>query len=124
MQDYSKLQVWQKAHAVALTVYELTKRFPTEERYGLTSQIRRGAVSIAANIAEGCGRSSDRDFANFLHIALGSANELGYFLLLARDLGMLGGDEQKELGQRVEEIRRMLLALIATVRRSPRIRAT
>lgn len=122
MQDYSKLQVWQKAHAIALAVYELTKRFPADERFGLTSQMRRGAVSVAANIAEGCGRSSDRDFANFLHIALGSANELGYFLLLARDLGMLSTDEQSQLGQRVEEVRRMLLALIATVRRTTRNR--
>jgi four helix bundle protein len=89
MQNFRDLKVWQKAHAATLRVYECTKNFPPTERYGLTSQMRRAATSIPSNIAEGCVRSSDADFARFLHIALGSASELEYFALLARDLRFL-----------------------------------
>jgi four helix bundle protein len=78
MQDFRQLKVWQKAHRFVLHVYEATQKFPAEERFGLTSQIRRAAVSIPANIAEGAVRSSDADFGRFLHIALGSASEVDY----------------------------------------------
>ena len=86
MQDFRDLKVWQKAHNVVLAVYRASAEFPAAERFGLTSQLRRAAVSIPANIAEGCVRSSDADFARFLHISLGSASEVDYYLLLARDL--------------------------------------
>ena len=116
MQDFRKLKVWQKAHAVTLATYTATENFPTAERYGITSQMRRAASSIAANIAEGCGRSSDADFARFLHHAMGSASELEYFLLLAADLKHLKQALQQRLTTDTQEIKRMLAALIAKLK--------
>ena len=89
MKDFRDLNVWRKAHEIALDVYRVTKSFPREELYALTSQMRRSGVSIATNIAEGCGKHSDADFARFVVIALGSASEFEYQVLLARDLGFL-----------------------------------
>lgn len=86
MKDFKDLKVWQKAHVLTLTLYRLTRIFPREELYGLTSQIRRCSASIAANIAEGCGRKGNAELHRFLQIAAGSASELDYHLLLARDL--------------------------------------
>ena len=86
MRDFKKLQVWEKSHGLTLRIYELTAQFPREEIYGLTSQIRRACASIPTNIAEGCGRESPADFAPFLQIAMGSASETEYLILLARDL--------------------------------------
>jgi four helix bundle protein len=104
------LHVWQRAHQLALAVYATTRLFPREERYGLTSQLRRASVSIPANIAEGCGRNSTADFSRFLHIAAGSASELEYHLLLARDLGMLDGPTFARLANEVTDVKRMLSA--------------
>ncbi len=118
MQDYQKLVVWQRAHALALSIYELTREYPPDERFGLTSQTRRCAVSIASNIAEGSGRATDRDFAQFLHIAVGSTNELEYQLLLARDLGFISASHGDVIAAETVEVRRMLIALIGTVRRA------
>ena len=87
MQDYRKLAVWQSSHELTLAVYRVTIRFPKDELFGLTSQMRRSSSSIPTNIAEGCGRATNADFTRFLHISLGSANELEYQLLLCRDLG-------------------------------------
>src|SRR5690606_9860852 len=89
MQDFRKLAVWEKSHQFVLAVYDGTSDFPVEERYGLTSQLRRCAVSIPSNIAEGCGRGGQADFARFLQMALGSASEAEYQLLHGRDLGFL-----------------------------------
>lgn len=86
MRDFRELKVWDKAHALTLDVCRVTKLLPREELYGLTSQIRRAAVSIGANIAEGSGKNSRPDLARFLQIALGSASELEYHLLLSHDL--------------------------------------
>ncbi len=86
MQDYRKLEVWQKAHQMTLFVYKVTQSFPTNEQYNLTSQMRRSAYSIPMNIAEGCGKASNPDFARYLDISLGSASELDYQVLLAYDL--------------------------------------
>lgn len=105
--DYSRLQVWQKAHAVTLRIYEVTRTFPNDERYGLTSQMRRSAASVPENIAEGCGRGGESELARFLTIAQGSGSELGYHLLLARDPGLLHTDVVDELIQRSHEINRM-----------------
>src|SRR5688572_17224832 len=92
MQPFRKLLVWQTARQLALQLYKTTKTFPAEERYGLTSQIRRSAASVCANLAEGCGRQTRRDFARFAYIALGSASELEYHLLMAADLEILSRD--------------------------------
>lgn len=116
MQNFRDLKVWNKAHTVALAIYEATEPFPVAERYGLTSQMRRAAASIPSNIAEGCGRSTHADFARFLHIAPGSASELEYFLLLARDLRFLKGTRYESIVDSVQEVKRMLTALIARVR--------
>jgi four helix bundle protein len=116
VQDFRNLKVWQKAHAVTLATYTATENFPTTERYGLTSQMRRASASIAANIAEGCGRSSDADFARFLHHAMGSASELEYFFLLAADLKHLQFAEHDRLTADTQEIKRMLASLIAKLK--------
>lgn len=89
MQNYKDLKVWAKAHEFTLKVYEESNAFPKEELYNLTNQLRRAAASIPANIAEGCGKKSHCDFANFLNVALGSSNEADYFLLLSKDLNYL-----------------------------------
>ncbi len=116
MQDYKDLKVWQKAHQFTLQVYNNTHSFPKEEVYGLTNQMRRAAYSIPANIAEGCGKNSKNDFANFLNIALGSANESEYFLMLAKDLLYMKQDMYDTLYGLINEIKAMLIALIGRVR--------
>jgi four helix bundle protein len=104
--------VWRKAHKLTLDVYGATKTFPTEEAYGLTSQIRRSALSIQANIAEGCGRTGDAELIRFLKIAQGSGSELDSHLELARDLTFLGDPKYQALSSDLHEVRRMLTALI------------
>lgn len=112
MQDFRDLQVWQKAHQLTLSVYHATASFPDAERYGLSSQMRRCSASIGANIAEGCGRGGRKDFARFLRVATGSASELDYHLLLAKDLGMIGAEDYGRLAGDVVEVRRMLAGLL------------
>ena len=119
MQDYRQLRVWQHAHQIALDVYRATASFPKAERYGLTSQIRRAASSVPSNIAEGCGRGSGPDFARFLQIATGSANEVDYQLLLTRDLGFLEEQVYLPLSADTVRVRRMLIALIQRVTPNP-----
>lgn len=108
MQDFRKLQVWVKAHSVALAVYKATAAFPKDELYGLTNQMRRAAVSIPANIAEGCGRSGNAEFLRFLHISMGSASEVEYYLILAHDLHFLDETGYTQLEQDLLETKRML----------------
>ena len=115
MQDYRKLKVWKKSYDLALAVYENTRTFPREELYGLTSQVRRSAVSISANIAEGAGRSGGGDFSRFLYIAMGSACELECELSLSRDLRMLASGNHESLAAHVSEVKRMLGALVDKV---------
>ena len=112
VKDFRDLQVWQKAHQLTLTVYRLTASFPGDERYGLTSQLRRSSSSIAANLAEGCGRNGDAELARFCSIAMGSASELDYHLLLARDLKLLHVTDYAELARETTEVKRMLTGLI------------
>lgn len=116
MKDFRTLSVWEKSHQLVLALYKLTKPFPKEEIYGLTSQIRRATTSIPANIAEGCGKDSDLDFARYLQNAMGSASELEYHLLLARDLLYLDEANYSSLAQNVVEIKRMLAAFIQKLR--------
>ncbi len=116
MKDFRQLKVWEKAHQLALSVYKATAKFPKEELYGLTSQIRRASMSIPTNIAEGCGRNTDAEFARFLQIAMGSASETEYELILARDLEFLVNDNYENLHNGVEEVKRMLASLLKTIR--------
>ncbi len=116
MQNYKELKVWEKSHQLVLEIYRITNKFPKEEIYGLTSQIRRAAASIPANIAEGCGKKSQLDLANFLNISLGSTNEIDYFLLLCRDLKYISETEFLELENTINAIRAMLINLITKVR--------
>ena len=115
MKDFRDLQVWQKAHQLTLEVYQATGRFLREEIYGLTSQIRKASASIAANIAEGCGRKGDAELARFLHYAQGSASELDYHLLLAHELHFLEEKTYLRLSASVVEIKKMLSAFIANI---------
>ena len=112
MQDFHNLKVWQKSHHVVLGVYKLTAKFPKDELYGLSSQTRRAASSIPANIAEGCARGGDAEFARFLCIAQGSAGELDYHLLLARDLKFLSTADYDRISAELNEVRRMLTVFI------------
>ena len=115
MKSFRDLIVWRKAHALTLDSYRNTARFPREEVYGLTSQIRRCAASIAANIAEGCGKRGNNEFQRFLHIAAGSASELEYHFLQARDLGFLADEDYRKLESSVTEIKKMLAGLIKKI---------
>lgn len=120
MQPFLNLIVWKKAHALALNVYAATRAFPESERYGLLSQSRRAAVSVPVNIAEGCCRDGDREFARFLQVAAGSASELEYEILLSHDLGLLAGPTYQRLADDVGEVKRMLTALIRRLRTQSR----
>ena len=112
MKDFKELEVWVKAHQLTLAVYEATQTFPRDELYGLTRQIRRSCASIPANIAEGCGRSGDAELARFLQIAMGSASELEYHILLARDLSLLNSLAYDHLASDVTVVKRMLASFI------------
>lgn len=116
MRDFRKLEVWERGHRLTLEVYRATAAFPQEELSGLTSQMRRSCAAIPANIAEGCGRGSNTDLARFLQIALGSASELEYHLLLARDLTLLAKPGHERLSREVREIKRMLSSFIKRLR--------
>jgi len=112
MKDFRKLKVWEKAHRLTVDVYRASARFPRSELFGLTSQIRRAAASVPSNIAEGCGRRTDAELARFSEIAMGSASELEYQLLLAADLEYLNERDSAGLSTDVIEVKRMLGGLI------------
>jgi four helix bundle protein len=115
LKDFRDLKVWEKSHHLALLVYKHTQLFPRQEMFCRTSQMRRAAVSIPTNIAEGCGRAGNGDFARFLYIAMGSASELEYLLLISLDLGYLDRTDHKELDVAATEVKRMLASLISKV---------
>jgi four helix bundle protein len=112
MKDFRELNVWQKAHELTLVVYRVTASFPRDELYGLTSQLRRASASVPANLAEGCCRAGDAEFARFCSIAMGSASELEYHLLLAKDLKLIPSKDSEELDRRTTEVKRMLTSLL------------
>ena len=116
MQSSRNLKVWEKAHFLTLDVYRSSKPFPRDEMYGLTSQMRRASASIGANIAEGTCRRGDCEFGRFLQIAIGSASELEYHLLLARDLALLKSLDYQRLAEEVVEVKRMRSSLIHKLR--------
>ena len=116
MQDFRNLAVWCRAHELTLDIYSETAAFPAREIVGGTSQLRRSAASLATNIAEGCGRGSDADFARFLQMALGSASELEYQILLASDLGYLSPASSLSLTKQVQTFKKMTAALLRKTR--------
>lgn len=119
MRDYRKYDVWEKAHELVLFVYkELLPCFPNSEQYDLPSQMKRAAYSIPMNIAEGCGRNSDKDFLHFLDIALGSVHELEYVSFLAFDLKYLDSQKQEGLFLRLNEVKAKLINLIKAIRKN------
>ena len=116
MQDFRNLKVRQKSHALTLDVYRNTRGFPDDERYGLTAQLRRSCASVPANLAEGCARFSDVDFARFVNNAAGSASETDYHLLLARDLDYLEESIYQPLFEQESEVKKMLNSFERTLR--------
>jgi len=112
MKDFRKLSVWEESHKFTLEIYKLTESFPKKEEYRLISQIVRAASSIPTNIAEGCGRSTDKDFARFIVIAVGSACEVDYLLELSKDLGYMDELNYQKLHNQINTIRRMLISLL------------
>ena len=116
MQDFRNLDVWKKSHELTLTVYKASKAFPDDERFGLTSQLRRGVASIPANLAEGCGRGTDADFGRFVQNAMGSSSEVEYHFLLAKDLTYLVADQYAVLDGEITRIKRMLASLLRRIR--------
>lgn len=113
MRNYRDLDVWEKAHKLALQLYTRSRLFPKEEFYGLTSQLRRSAISIGANLAEGCGRQTTAELARFVRISMGSASELDYHLLFAHDFGYLNPAEYRDLSHELTRIRKMLASLLS-----------
>jgi four helix bundle protein len=111
MHNYQELKVWQKAVELAQLTYKVTAGFPNDERFGLTSQIRRSAVSVASNIAEGAGRNTNKDFQNFISIAAGSAFELETQLIIALKVNFLANDDCETLRNELEQIKKMLFSL-------------
>ena len=111
MQDFTKLKVWQKAHMFTINLYKISSTFPSEEKFGLTNQMRRASVSVESNLAEGAGRNSNKDFSHFLYIAQGSAFEVKCQILIAKDLGYLEKDKSQLLMDKINEVSRMITSL-------------
>lgn len=116
MRDFRQIKVWEKAHRLTLEIYKTTSCFPREELYGLTTQLRRASASIPANIAEGFGRGGNVELARFLQIGMGSAYEVEYHALLAKDLGFIRTEAYDQLETQIVEVKRMLAALLVKVR--------
>jgi four helix bundle protein len=115
MRNYRDLQVWKKAHDLTLELYRVSQRFPREEMYGITGQLRRAAVSIGANLAEGCGRRTSNELARFVRVAMGSASELDYHILLCRDIGLMSSDDFSISTAKLTEVRKMLTSFLQSV---------
>lgn len=118
MRDFREIKVWAKAHMLTLEVFKVTATFPREEVYGVTSQLRRSSASIPANIAKGFGRGGNIELARFLQIGMGSASEVEYHILLARDLNLLSKKIYEDLNGRIVEVKRMLASLLMKVGRA------
>lgn len=116
MKNFRNLNVWTKSHQLALNIYNVTKLFPKEELFGITSQIRRAALSIPTNISEGCGRGTDSDFARFIQMALGSACEVEYLLLFCRELDFIQSKDYEIFNNEIIEIKKSLTALLKKLR--------
>ena len=110
MKDFKNIEIWKRSHKLTLEIYKATQCFPKEEIYGLTSQIRRAVSSIPINIAEGCGRRTNAELANFLNIASGSASEVEYEILLAKEIGYISNEQYESWTREIGELRSMLAA--------------
>jgi four helix bundle protein len=115
LKNYKELKVWQKSYQLCLEVYGITRGFPGDEKYGLISQVRRAAVSVPSNIAEGYGRKTTREYIRSLYLAYGSNCELETQILLSNDLGYMKAQEKEKLQENIEEVERMLKALIKSL---------
>lgn len=111
MRDFKKYDIWQLSHLLTLEIYKITSLFPKEEIYGLSSQIRRAVSSIPTNLSEGCGRNSDKEFNQFLNIALGSANETEYLLILSKDLNYISEEQFSDLDSKINTIKSKIYKL-------------
>ncbi len=111
MQDFTKLKVWQKAHTFTINLYKISSIFPSEEKSGLTNQMRRASISIESNLAEGAGRNSNKDFGRFLDIAQGSAFEVKCQILIAKDLGYIENNKSQLLMDKINEVSKMITSL-------------
>ncbi len=116
MHNFKELKVWQLSRLLVKEVYEITSAFPATEKYGLTSQLKRCAVSMPANISEGCGRNTNKDFAHFLNISLGSAYELETLLIVSNDLNLVSEEQLNNITLKISEIQKMTFGLIKTLR--------
>lgn len=117
MQDFRNIKAWEKGHLLTLDIYKITREFPPEECFGLTSQMRRSSASVPTNIAEGCGRGSNAQLRHFMEISMGSASELEYQLLLSRDLEFLTEEQYQQLNEKAVEVKRMLGPFISKLRK-------
>ncbi len=115
MQDFENLKVWQKAHALAIDVHRIAGSIPRTDGMALTAQLRRSALSVPSNIAEGAGKGGDGEFRRYLLIAMGSASETAYHLLVARDLGFIDTATYDDLTSRIAEVRRMASGLLKRI---------
>jgi S23 ribosomal protein. len=118
MANYKNYKVWEKSHHLVLEIYAITKEFPSSELYNLVSQLNRASVSIPTNIAEGCGRETEKELVRFLYIASGSAHELDYLILLASELGFIEPNKANSIISEIDEIKKMLAGLIKTIKTS------
>lgn len=118
MVNYKNYKVWEKSHHLVLKIYDVTSSFPKSEMYNLTSQMNRASVSIPTNIAEGCGRETEKELVRFLYIASGSAHELDYLLLVAKELGFMKPHISDSIISEIDEIKKMLFSLIKTIKSS------
>lgn len=116
MRDFRQLRIWELSHNLTLKIYRITKGFPKDELFSLTSQMRRSSSSIPTNIAEGCGRGSNNDYARFLQIAVGSSYELDYQILLAKDLQYIDNTIYIELSNEISSLQKQIVALLHKVR--------
>jgi len=116
MRDYKNLEIWRIAKDICLSVYRFTMSFPREEIYGLTSQMRRASVSIASNISEGCGRSTDKDFISFLHNSMGSLKEVECQTIIAFELGFISKDKYNEIMEEFDKLGRKLFLFIRGIK--------
>jgi four helix bundle protein len=117
MQNYKKLVEWQKSHELVKAIYRATSKFPKEELFGLTSQIRRAAVSVPTNIVEGCGRGSNAELSRFLYISCGSAFEVEYLIFLCFELGYINQKQFETLDKEINDVKKMLFSLIDKIKK-------